>query len=65
MEVVARILLEKGMGMKAGKFMTLQSCTLAEVTEVVVETVQLLSSGWRVVRRHELKIWSRVVQGKD
>ena len=32
---------------------------------VVVETVQLLPSGWRVVRRHELKIWSHVVQGKD
>ena len=58
------MLLEKGMGMKAGKFMTLRSCTPAEEVEVAVVIAKLLSSGWTVVRRRELKSLSRVVWRK-
>lgn len=56
MEVVAGMLLEKGMGMKAGRFITL----LREVEPVVV-IAKLLLSRWTLVRRRELKSLSLVV----
>ena len=59
MEVVAGILLEKGMGMKAGRFVTF----LREV-ELSVVIAKLLSSAWTLVRRQELKSLSLVVLPK-